>query len=321
MYSIGIDLGGTNIAAGIVDSSYKILTKASIPTQRMRPADEITADMAELCRRLCTDAQIPLEQISFVGVAAPGVANRATGNIETSCNLPTFVMYPLAERLSSLLDGKRVLIENDANAAAIAEAVAGAAKGTRFSVMITLGTGVGGGVVIDGEAYSGFNFAGAELGHIVIEKDGRPCSCGRNGCWEKYSSATGLINMTREKLEACRKAGRATMIESLCESDPAKISGKTAFAAARAGDEAGREVVDMYIDYLIVGLANIINIFQPEVLTIGGGVCYEGDYLLNPINDRIYKEIYTKDHDPKTVIRIATLGNDAGIIGAASLRG
>ncbi len=319
MYSIGIDLGGTNIAAGIVDASHSILIKDSIPTGRLRAADEITADMASLCLKLCADASIPLEQIDFVGVAAPGVANRATGCIETSCNLPTFVMYPLAEKLSSLLYGKPVSIENDANAAAIAEAAAGAAKGTRYSVMITLGTGVGGGVVIDGEAYSGFNFAGAELGHIVIEKDGRPCSCGRCGCWERYSSATGLIETTKEKLAEYRKVGRATQIEALCGGDPEKISGKTAFQAARAGDEAGREVVASYIDHLVVGLANIINIFQPEILTLGGGICYEGDFLLNPINERIYKEIYTKDHDPKTVIRAAELGNDAGIIGAASL--
>ncbi len=319
MYSIGIDLGGTNIAAGIVDGAHNIICKSSIPTLRLRDADEITRDMAQLCRKLCTDASLPLSEIAFVGVAAPGVANRASGCIETSCNLPTFVMYPLAEKLSAMLDGTPVRIENDANAAAVAEAVAGAAKGTRYSVMITLGTGVGGGVVIDGEAYAGFNFAGAELGHIVIEKDGRPCSCGRRGCWERYSSATGLIEMTREKLAECRAASRTTQIEQLCEGDPEKISGKTAFQAARTGDAAGREVVDTYIDYLIVGLANVINVFQPEVLTIGGGVCYEGDYLLNPINDRIYKEIYTKDHDPKTVIRIATLGNDAGIIGAASL--
>ena len=319
MYAIGIDLGGTNIAAGIVDNNHHILCKASIPTERLRDADAITADMAALCRKLCTDASLPLEQIAFIGVAAPGVANRATGCIETSCNLPSFVMYPLVDKLSSLLDGKRVAIENDANAAAIAEAAAGAAKGTRYSVMITLGTGVGGGVVVDGEAYSGFNFAGAELGHIVIEKNGRPCSCGRHGCWECYSSATGLIKTTREKLAECRAAGRVTQIESLCGGDPEKISGKTAFQAARAGDEAGREVVASYIDHLVEGLANIINIFQPEVLTLGGGICYEGDFLLNPINDRIYKEIYTKDHDPKTVIRVAELGNDAGIIGAACL--
>ncbi len=319
MYSIGIDLGGTNIAAGIVDESHRIIAKASIPTGRLRPADEITADMAALCRKLYTDASISPEEISFVGVAAPGVANRASGCIETSCNLPTFVMYPLVSTLSAMLDGKPVYIENDANAAAVAEAKAGAAQGTRYSVMITLGTGVGGGVVIDGEAYSGFNFAGAELGHIVIEKDGRPCSCGRCGCWERYSSATGLIETTKEKLAQYCADGRETMIASLCGGDPEKISGKTAFQAARAGDEAGKEAVASYIDSLVVGLANIINIFQPEVLTIGGGICYEGDYLLNPIKERIYKEIYTKDHDPKTDIRIALLGNDAGIIGGASL--
>ena len=298
MYTIGIDLGGTNIAAGIVDEQYNIVVKDSVPTNAKRPADEITADMAALCRKLCKDAKISLSDIEFVGMATPGTANRASGVIEYANNLP-FFMYPMCEKLSGMLDGTKVLIENDANAAAKAEAMAGVAKDAKYSVMITLGTGVGGGIVLDGQVYSGFNFAGAELGHIVIEKDGRPCSCGRKGCWEAYSSATGLINMTRDKIEECRKTGRTTLMEKMISGDLDHISGKTSFSAAKQGDEAGAEVVNEYIDYLACGLANIINIFQPDVLSIGGGICREGDYLLNPLNERVFKEVYTKDREPK----------------------
>ncbi|MGM9652499.1 MAG: ROK family protein [Eubacteriales bacterium] len=318
MYTIGIDLGGTNIAAGIVDSDYKIIAKDSIPTNAKRPADEITADIAGLCRKLVADAKLTMADIAFAGMATPGTANGETGIIEYANNLP-FFMYPMCEKLSGMLDGTKVYIENDANAAAKAEAMAGVAKDAKYSVMITLGTGVGGGIVLNGQVYAGFNFAGAELGHIVIEKDGRPCSCGRRGCWEAYSSATGLINMTRDKLNECRKAGRATVMEKMIGGDLDRISGKTAFAAARQGDAAGAEVVDEYIDYLACGIANIINIFQPDVLSIGGGICHEGDYLLKPLNERVFKEVYTKDREPKTKIMIASLGNDAGIIGAAAL--
>jgi len=318
MYSIGIDLGGTNIAIGIVDEKYNIVVKDSVPTGAKRDADAITADMAALCKKLMAEKGLTNADIEFVGMATPGTANSATGVIEYANNLP-FFMYPMCEKLSDMLGGLKVYIENDANAAAKAEAMAGVAKDAKYSVMITLGTGVGGGIVLDGQVYAGFNFAGAELGHIVIEKDGRPCSCGRKGCWEAYSSATGLINMTRDKLEECRKAGRETQMEKMIAGDFERISGKTAFSAAKQGDAAGAEVVNEYIDYLACGLANIINIFQPDVLSIGGGICREGDYLLKPLEERVFKEVYTKTREPKTKLMIAALGNDAGIIGAASL--
>ena len=318
MYSIGVDLGGTNIAIGIVDGDYNILVKGSVPTHAERPADEITADIAKLARKLVAEAGLTLADMSFCGVATPGTANSATGIIEYANNLH-FFMYPMCEKLSALLDGVKVIIENDANAAAMAEAMAGVAKGARFSVMITLGTGLGGGVILENKVYAGFNFAGTELGHVVIVKDGRQCSCGRKGCWEAYSSATGLINMTREKIENCRAHGQKTAMEDLIGGDLAKVDGKTAFAAARAGDAAAYEVVDMYIDYLACGIANMINIFQPDVLSIGGGICKEGDYLLKPLEERVFKEVYTKNREPKCKLCIAKLGNDAGIIGAAAL--
>ena len=184
--------------------------------------------------------------------------------------------------------------------------------------MITLGTGVGGGMVFDGKVYSGFNYAGAELGHMVIEHNGKPCSCGRRGCWEAYSSATGLIRMTREKLEKTPRD--ATVMWEMIDGNLDNVSGKTAFAAARRGDSVGQEVVDEYISYLACGITNIINIFQPNVLSIGGGICNERDFLLKPLMETVNRDQYTRNSDNKTQVKIAALGNDAGILGAALLR-
>ena len=184
--------------------------------------------------------------------------------------------------------------------------------------MITLGTGVGGGIIIGGKVISGFNYAGAELGHIVIEVDGAQCGCGRKGCWEAYSSATALIRMTREKLEECEAMGRKTIMTEMV-AKAGKVSGRTAFDAKRAGDEAGAEVVAKYIHYLAQGLTNIINIFQPEVLSIGGGISNEGDYLLDMVVPLVRAEVYGQGIVKGTDIRIATLRNDAGIIGGAVL--
>lgn len=314
MYSIGIDLGGTNIAAGIVNENYQLIRKDSVPTQVELGADVIIENMATVCRKVVQDAGLTFEDIAFAGIAAPGVANRATGEVECSANLP-FVNFPIVKKLKEKLPLKNVYLENDANAAALGEAVAGASKGTNCSVMITLGTGVGGGIIIDKKVYSGFNFAGAELGHIVIEYNGRPCGCGRKGCWEAYSSATGLINMTKEAMQAHPDS----KLWELAGGDLHKVSGKSAFAAMRQGDPYAKDVVKMYIEYLACGIANIINIFQPEILCIGGGVCNEGDPLLLPMLELVDREQYTRDSKNKTHIRIAELGNDAGIIGAAAL--
>ena len=227
-------------------------------------------------------------------------------------------MLPICEMVAERTGISDVRVENDANAAAWGEAVAGAAKGTKNSVMITLGTGVGGGIVIDGKLFGGFNGIAGELGHIVIEYDGKPCSCGRRGCWEAYSSATGLINMTKEKLAECERTGRKTLMTDLI-AKKGKVSGVTAFDAMRQGDEAGKEVVDMYLGYLSCGLTNMVNIFQPEVISIGGGVSNEGQSLVDAVLPTIRKEQYGGNLPPLTDIRIATLKNDAGIIGAALL--
>ncbi len=314
MYNLGIDLGGTNIAVGLVNENNEIVLKGSVPTKAEREISLVIDDMAALCLKLIADAGIAACDIAHAGVASPGTVNPETGVVEYSNNLK-MKDVPLAKMLSERTGIKDIYLANDADAAAYGEAVAGAAKGASSSVMITLGTGVGGGIIIDGKIYSGFNHAGGELGHTVIEKGGRPCSCGRNGCWEAYSSATGLIKMTKEKMQECPDS----KMWALCDGNLEKVGGKTAFKAAKEGDAAGKEVVDSYISYLACGLANIINIFQPEVLSIGGGVCNEGDYLLIPVKEQINKEIYTKSGSKQTDIRIAKLGNDAGIIGAAAL--
>lgn len=313
MYRIGVDLGGTNIAVGLVNEEMEIVVKKSLPTGAERPAEEIVADIATLCRDVCAEKGIAVTDVVSIGIASPGIANNETGVVEYANNLP-FLKFPIAKLLAGHLGMDRIKIANDANAAAWGEAVAGAAKGTKNSIMITLGTGVGGGIIINDEIYCGFNCAGGELGHIVIEVDGAPCSCGRRGCWEAYSSATALIRMTNEKIEECRKTGRKSMML-----DAPRVSGRTACDAMRAGDEAGKEVYDKYVKYLASGLATIINIFQPEVISLGGGVSNEGQSLIDALLPIVRKEQYGGGLVPLTDIRIAKLGNDAGIIGAAML--
>lgn len=318
MYYIGVDLGGTNIAVGVVNEKFEILKKGSVPTNANREADEIIRDMAELTLKLLGECGLTVDDVEYAGISTPGTAVRETGVVIYANNLP-FMHYPLAAKLSEFSGIKRVLIENDANAAAKAEAVAGAARGAKFSVMITLGTGVGGGIIIDGDIYSGFNSAGAELGHMVIEKDGRPCSCGRRGCWEAYSSATGLINMTKDKIAECREKGIETAMEDMIGHDLAKTSGRTAFTAAKNGDKVGAEVVEEYIDYLACGLTNVVRIFHPDVLSIGGGIANERDNLLVPLRERVTEMMHMPEGFGLPELKIAEMGNDAGIVGAATL--
>ena len=320
MYRIGIDLGGTNIAVGLVEGEgreAKIVKKISVPTNADRPAEEIAADMAECCIKLTEEAGLTPADILTVGIAAPGIANHDDGVIEYANNLP-FRKFPIVKLIKEKFPCENVKVENDANAAAMGEACCGAAYGARTSVMITLGTGVGGGIIIDGKVYSGFNFAGGELGHIVISADGRQCSCGRKGCWEAYSSGTALIRRTKEKIEECEKAGKKTVMADIA-AERGKISARTAYDGMRAGDEAATEVVNEYVKYLACGLTNIVNIFQPQIITIGGGIANEKETLLKPLIPLIRKEQYGGGIVESTEIRIAALGNDAGIIGAAML--
>ena len=311
-YYIGIDLGGTNIKAGVVNEDYEIVAKATTKTMLPRPAEEICADMAKVSLEAVKQAGLTLDDIESIGIGTPGTANSETGIIEYSNNLG-FLNLPVVEIMQKHIN-KPIYVENDANAAAYGEFVAGAAKGANDAVCITLGTGVGGGIIINGKIYSGFNFAGAEIGHTVVDPNGPECTCGRKGCFEVFSSATGLVRMTKEAM----LEDKGSIMWQMNEED-GKVTERTAFNAMRAGDRAGKAVVDKYIKYLACGITNTINIFQPDILCIGGGVCNEGDPLLLPLKELVAKEVYTKNSAKNTEIVIAKLGNDAGIIGAAFL--
>lgn len=313
MYRLGIDLGGTNIATGVVDENFKIIGSGKVKTNAPRPAEEIVDDMVKSALMAVKDANLTIGDIDSIGVGTPGSVVQTTGVVTYSNNLG-FYNLPLAEMLEKKL-GKKVYIENDANAATYGEYIAGAGKGTENFVAITLGTGVGGGIIIGGKIYSGSNFAGGELGHTVIQMNGEACTCGRNGCFEAYASATALIRQTKQ---AMIKFPESKMWE-ICNKDINNVSGRTAFDGARSGDEAAIGVVNDYINYLSVGIANIINTFQPDVFCVGGGISNEGEYLMAPIRKLVKGENYARNMEKNTEIKAATLGNDAGIIGAAYL--
>ena len=311
MYRLGIDLGGTNIVAGVVDENYKIIATANRKTNCPRPAEEIVDDMAAATIEAIKNANLTTSDIYAAGVGAPGSIDAVNGIVTFANNLD-FYDLPLADMLKEKT-GLDFYLENDANSAAYGEFIAGAGKGTNDFVMITLGTGVGGGIIIDGKIRSGFNAAGGELGHTVISMNGEMCTCGRQGCWEAYASATALIRQTKQ---AMIKYSDSIMWE-LCGGDINKVNGITAFDAMRKGDFAGKSVVDKYIEYIAVGLVNIINIFQPEIICIGGGICKEGDTLTEPIKEYLKGENYARYMKQNTQVKTAVLGNDAGIIGAA----
>ena len=315
MYYLGIDLGGTNIVAGVVDEDYKIVAKESCKANLPRPESEICDDMAAVTLKALETAGITLDDIPFVGIGAPGGVNSQTGVIEFSPNFNAH-NWEIAKMMEERLN-KKVKVENDANAAAFGEYLAGAAKNSKNAIAITLGTGVGGGIIIDGKIYSGSNFAGAELGHIVIEHNGRQCGCGRKGCWEAYASATGLINMTKEAIE--NPENKDSYLYKSVDGDVSKVTGITPFDAMKNGCPVGKAVVDKYISYLACGIVNVINIFQPDVLCIGGGVSLQGDNLIKPLMKIVEEERFTKHNDKQTKVCVALLGNDAGIIGAAKL--
>ena len=315
MYYLGIDIGGTNLVSGIVDENNKILAKFKAKTKVPCTAEEFADDLVATVNGVLKEAGLSLDDVPWVGIGCPGTVNPETGVIEFANNL-YFENLPLRKLMQERLGGKEILMENDANAAAYGEYIAGALKGADNGVAVTLGTGVGAGLIIHHKVYSGSNYAGAELGHTVIVVDGKHCNCGRDGCWESYSSATGLIRMTKEHME---NAPEDSIIRREVAENGGKISGRTAFEAMRKGDPTGKAIVDEYIKYLGVGIVNIINTFQPDILCIGGGISNEGETLMSPLREFADHEQYAIHSSKKTVICKAELGNDAGIIGAAVL--
>lgn len=314
MYTIGIDLGGTNIVASVVDDDYDIIGTSKTPTNSPRSADEIFDDIADVCEEAVKTAGLTMEDIDSVGMGTPGTVNQ-DGVIEFANNL-AFNNVPARTMLAKRINKpeEKVFIENDANCAALGEAYAGCGNGAKDFVAVTLGTGVGSGVIIGGKIVNGVNYAGGECGHMVIVVDGEQCSCGRKGCWEAYASATALIRQTKKAMEEYPDS----LMHKLAKEE-GKVSGRTAFDAMRLGDIAGIKVVDDYIKYVACGLINIVNALQPEIICIGGGICNEGETLMKPLRRFVQSERYSIHSKIQTKIVKAELGNDAGVIGAALL--
>ena len=313
MYRIGVDLGGTNIAVGVVNEELKIIGRGKVKTKAPRPAEEIFDDIALAVELAVKDAGISMDDVVSVGVGTPGSVNKDNGYIEFSNNLE-FKQVPAKEMLEARI-GKPIFLENDANCAALGEAIAGVGKGVGNFVAVTLGTGVGSGIIVNGKIVSGVNYTGGEMGHTVIMVNGKQCNCGRKGCWEQYASATALIAQTKEAM----LENKDSKMWQLCNGSVDNASGRTAFDAMRLGDETAQKVVDNYIYYVAVGISNIINTFQPEFVCVGGGVSHEGETLLAPLRKHIENERYSIYASKQTKVVAAELGNDAGIFGAALL--
>lgn len=314
MYKIGVDLGGTNIVAGVINENYEIIGRGKAKTNLPRPAKEIFADIVKCVRLACEQAGISEDEIESIGIGTPGSVDKKTGVILYANNLD-FYNVEAVKMVNDQLPGVKVFIENDANCAALGEALAGCGKGKNNFVAVTLGTGVGGGIVLNGKLLTGCNDAGGEIGHVAIKFDGEPCNCGRIGCWERYASATALVKQTKQAM----LENPTSKMWELCDGDLNNAGGRTAFDAMRLGDAAGTEVVDTYIKYVAIGTVNIVNIFQPDLICFGGGICNEGETLLVPLRRHVAEWRYSKKQEIQTEICRATLGNDAGVIGAALL--
>jgi len=308
-YFVGIDLGGTNIAAAVVDEYGTIYGRSTRKTNAPRPYEEIFSDMAQCAFDAAKESGITFDDIQSVGIGCPGAIEKETGNVEFSNNLD-FYDVPIVTHMEKLL-GKKVYVENDANAAAWGEFLAGSGKGTDSMIMITLGTGVGSGIIDNGHLLTGAYGKGAEIGHMVISLNGEKCTCGRKGCFEAYASATALINQTKKAMKENPQSEMWKVSPRL-----SLVSGKTAFTAK---DKAAKEVVKSYLGYLSEGVINVVNIFQPEVICLGGGVSNAGEKILKPIRKAIKDYSFARFGKKQTEVQIAKLGNDAGIIGAALL--
>ena len=313
MYYIGIDIGGTGIKAGVVKENGEIICKSSIPTEQGADYTFLAKQIADLSFEVIKEAGITLDEVKSIGMGCPGSIDDKNGVVLYANNI-NLLNAPLCAEVAKYID-KPVYIGNDANCAALGEYFALNDESITDFIAVTLGTGVGGGIVIDGKLFTGSNGVAGELGHMVTVVDGENCSCGRQGCWEAYASATALIRQTKQAMIRFPNSIMWQMVED----DINKVNGRTAFDAMRQGDEAGKQVVDKYIYYVSVGVTNNINIFQPEVFCIGGGISKEGDNLVEPLNKYYNGDNYGRSLQNKTVIKTAILGNDAGIIGAAFL--
>lgn len=298
---IGIDVGGTNLKAGLVDETGRIVKVERIPLDFQGP-EHFAGTLVELSKKVIE------EKVRWVGVGLPGAVNG--GDVLFTTNIP-MENVPLEKLFRQHLD-LPLLLGNDADCAAVGEFFGGAGKGTRDFAVVTLGTGVGAGIIVDGKLRGGL--ASSEAGHMVICRDGEPCNCGRRGCWERYASATGLIQQTKRAMETHPESALHTF------AGERGVEGRTAFQAAEAGDAAALAVCRDYVHYLASGLTNLINALRPEAVAIGGGVAAAPErLLLEPLREAVAKESFARHGGRVTKILPAELGNDAGIIGAAML--
>ncbi len=312
MYYIGIDVGGTNLVAGLVDEEGTILDKISHPVNRGLSAGQLCQEIVRLAKAACETGEVPEGQIEAVGIGVPGLVNNQQGIVVQTPNM-AFQHTPLREAFQREWEIP-VYLGNDANCAAIGEYWAGAAKGCSPAVVITLGTGIGGGMVVDGKLFAGYANGGMEPGHMMIHPNGMLCGCGNRGCWEQYGSATALVRLTQKEMEH----NRDSVLWELCEGDRYKVQGRTAFQAARLGDAAAQRVLSAYLQGLAIGMVNLVNILQPEVICLGGGISNaEDELLLDPLRELVNRGSFDKNN-PTRLVR-AALGNDAGVVGAALL--
>ena len=311
-YTIGIDLGGTTMTAGLVNEDYEIVGKITWATRLPRPAEDLEKAMADLCREVAKQNGVDFSEVRYVGIGTPGSVNFTTGFVGYNTNF-NYYDWNLGTDLEALL-GCKVYVENDANAAAFGEYIAGGAKGYKDAVVITLGTGIGSGIILDGKILRGFNFAAGEMGHTVIVKDGRKCNCGRHGCWERYASDRALSEDTK----AAMREHRDTIMWDLVK-DIDHVIAKTSFDAMEKGDALAKQVVENWMEYVGCGIANVVNTFEPEVICIGGGVSNQGETLLGPVRAYVEKETHDITTGRVPEIRACVLRNDAGVIGAAAL--
>ena len=312
MYYVGIDIGGTNLKAGLVDERYQLVATKKMPLQfaSMEQMGETLTDMA---LALLEENDIPRDQVASIGMGFPGSVDNRRGVVIKTVNIPIRFM-PVAEMVHRRWDVP-VYLGNDADCAALGEYYHYGDEKLESLILVTLGTGIGTGIIMDGKIQAGFNGFGGEGGHIVIVHGGEPCTCGRRGCWERYASASALVRQTKAAMEADPSSAMWQMTGGLDQ-----VDGRTAFAAMRAGDAAAKAVVKQYLDYLAEGLANFINIFQPEVIALGGGVSHERDEdLLVPLQSMVLDMCFGREAERHTKLVKAMLGNDAGIIGAALL--
>ena len=314
MKYVGVDIGGTNLKAGLVDENGVLLATQKMKVASIADDDGLAWTVASLVQELAHTVNISVSDVASVGVGVPGTVEIRSGSINYTCNLPlrNVPQRKLFHRYLSI----PLYIENDANCAALAEFLVGAGRDSKRFVTITLGTGVGAGIVHNGKIYHGANGMAGEVGHMVIQRGGLPCPCGRHGCWEQYASATALKRMTAAALAAHPHSILAQVVAE----NEGRVSGQSAFIAARRGDPVGQQVCDEYVDYLACGVVNVVNIFQPDTMAIGGGVSNEAEeQLLLPVQQRVARESIPCGRDRRTRIVKAELGNRAGIIGAALL--